>query len=86
MKNPIAVKTLTNIFSIAVLAIDEEEEKIISCFYNMDKQEGTRRTKIFYDAEGAPYFKRYGVKHYLNEFLRIWIKKHIKKLKQKRKL
>lgn len=71
MKEPIAIKTLCNIGSIAILAIDETEDKIVSCFYNMDKQENTRTTKIFYDAEGAPYFKRYNVKYYLNEFLRV---------------
>lgn len=71
MKEPIAVKTLCNIGSIAILAIDEQEDKITSCFYNMDKKESQHTTKIFYDTEGAPYFKRYGVKYYLNEFLRV---------------
>ncbi len=71
MKEPIAIKGLCNIGSIAILAFDETEDKITSCFYNMDKQESTRTTKIFYDAEGNAYFKRYGAKYYLNEFLRI---------------
>lgn len=71
MKKPIAVKTLTNIFSIAILAIDEEEEKITSCFYNMDKQEDTRTTKIFYSLDGEPYFNRYKIKYYLHDFLRV---------------
>lgn len=71
MKKPIAVKTLTNIFSIAILAIDDREDKITSCFYNMDKQEGTRTTKIFYDANGEPYFNRYKIKYYLHDFLRV---------------
>ena len=71
MKEPVAIKPLCNIASIAVLAIDETEDKITSCFYNGDKQERTRTTKIFYDTEGNAYFKRYGAKYYLNEFLRI---------------
>lgn len=71
MKKPIAVKTLTNIFSIAVLAIDEPEDKITSCFYDMDKQKNTRTTKIFYDANGEPYFNRYKIKYYLHDFLRV---------------
>lgn len=71
MKKPIAVKTLTNIFSIAILAIDEEEEKITSCFYNMDKQKDTRTTKIFYSLDGEPYFNRYKIKYYLHDFLRV---------------
>lgn len=71
MKEPIAIKTLCNTGSIAILAIDEEEEKITSCFYNMDKEESQCTTKIFYDREGAPYFKRYNVKYYLGEFLRV---------------
>lgn len=71
MKKPIAVKTLCNIGNIAILALDEEEEKITSCFYNMDKEESRYTTKIFYNAEGIPFFKRYGVKYYLNEFLRV---------------
>ena len=71
MKKPIAAQGLTNCFGIAILAIDEQEDKITSCFYNMDKKESQYTTKIFYDTEGDPYFKRYGVKYYLNEFLRV---------------
>lgn len=71
MKEPIAVKTLCNIGSIAILAIDETEDKITSCFYNMGKKESQCTTKIFYDTESTPYFKRYGVKYYLNEFLLV---------------
>lgn len=71
MKKPIAVKTLCNTGSIAILAIDDKEEKITSCFYNMGRQEATRSTKIFYDVNGKPYFKRYNVKYYFNEFLRV---------------
>ena len=71
MKKPIAIKTLCNTGSIAILALDEEEDKITSCFYNMDKKESQRTTKIFFDREGSPYFKRYDVKYYLNEFLRV---------------
>lgn len=71
MKEPIAVKTLCNTGGIAILAIDETEDKITSCFYNMDKKESQCTTKIFYDTEGAPYFKRYGVKYCLDEFLRV---------------
>lgn len=71
MKNPIAVKSLCNIGGIAILAIDEREDKITSCFYNMDKQEDTRTTKIFWDANGEPYFNRYKVKYYLHDFLRV---------------
>lgn len=71
MKKPIAVKALCNTGSIAILALDEEEEKITSCFYNMDKEESRYTTKIFYDREGEPYFKRYNVKYYLGEFLRV---------------
>ena len=69
MKKPIAVKALCNTGSIAILALDEEEEKITSCFYNMDKEESRYTTKIFYNREGSPYFKRYGVKYYLSDFL-----------------
>lgn len=71
MKNPITVKTLCNTGNIAILAIDNVEDKITSCFYNMDKQEDTRTTKIFWDANGEPYFNRYKVKYYLHDFLRV---------------
>ena len=67
MQTPIAVKTLCNAGSIAILAIDEREDKITSCFYNMDKKESQHTTKIFYDTEGVSYFTRYGVKYYLDE-------------------
>ena len=70
MKKPIAMQGLTNVFSIAILAIDELEDKITSCFYDMDKQENTRTTKIFYGPDGEPYFNRYKVKYFLNDFLR----------------
>lgn len=71
MKEPIAIKTLCNIGSIAILEIDETEDKITSCFYNMNKEESRYTTKLFYDREGSPYFKRYGVKYYLSDFLRV---------------
>ena len=71
MKKPIAMQGLTNVFSIAILAIDELEDKITSCFYDMDKQENTRTTKIFYGPDGETYFNRYKVKYFLNDFLRV---------------
>ena len=71
MKKPIAMQGLTNVFSIAILAIDELEDKITSCFYDMDKQENTRTTKIFYGPDGEPYFNRYKVKYFLNDFLLV---------------
>ena len=71
MKKPIAIQGLTNVFSIAVLAIDELEDKITSCFYNTDKQDSVRTTKLFYTANGEPYFNRYKVKYFLNDFLRV---------------
>lgn len=71
MKKPIAVQVLTNCFSVAILAIDETEDKITSCFYNMDKQDSVRTTNIFYDANGNPYFNRYKRKYFLSDFLRV---------------
>lgn len=71
MKKPIAIQGLTNVFSIAVLAIDELEDKITSCFYDMDKQDSVRTTKLFYDINGNAYFNRYRVKYFLSDFLRV---------------
>lgn len=71
MKEPIAIQVLTNCFSIAILAIDETEDKITSCFYNMDKQDSVRTTNIFWDANGNPYFNRYRRKYFLSDFLRV---------------
>lgn len=71
MKEPIAVQVLTNCFSIAILAIDEQEDKITSCFYNMDKQDSVRTTNIFWDANGNAYFNRYRRKYFLSNFLRV---------------
>ena len=71
MKEPIAVQGLTNCSSIAILAIDEREDKITSCFYNMDKQDAVRTTNIFWDAKGNAYFNRYRRKYFLRDFLRV---------------
>jgi hypothetical protein len=71
MKKPIAAQGLTNVFSIAILAIDEQEDKITSCFYNMDKQESVRTTSIFWDANDNAYFNRYRRKYFLSDFLRV---------------
>lgn len=71
MKKPIAIQALTNCFSIAILAIDEREDKITSCFYNMDEQDSVRTTNIFWDAKGNAYFNRYRRKYFLRDFLRV---------------
>ena len=71
MKEPIAVQGLTNCFSIAILAIDEQEDKITSCFYCMDKESSVRTTNIFWDANGNAYFNRYRKKYFLRDFLRV---------------
>lgn len=71
MKKPIAIQALTNCFSIAILAIDDREDKITSCFYNMDEQDSVRTTNIFWDAKGNAYFNRYRRKYFLRDFLRV---------------
>ena len=69
---PVAVLGLCNTCSIVILDIVYGiDDCIISAFSDDDGYKHKRKTRIFYDNNGKPYFCRYGVKYYLDEFIRI---------------
>ena len=44
---------------------------IVSCFSCGDGRESVRKTKIYYGENGRAFFRRYAVRYYLDEFMRI---------------
>ena len=63
---PIATIGICNMLSLDI--IDINDEKITTIF-----SDGTSRTtaKIHYDEDGNSYFKKYGVRYNLDEFIRL---------------
>ena len=67
---PLAVMGLSNNYCIVILDIIYDiNDYVVSAFCYDDGYKHKRKTRIFYD--NRPYFKRYGVKYYLDEFTRI---------------
>ena len=70
-KKAIAVKALNNYGGIAIFGIEYGvDDYIVSAFWNGDKYDRARKSKVYYDCDGD-YFKRYGNKYYLKDFIRI---------------
>ena len=70
VKKPVAVLGLCNTCSIAILDV-VLNDYVISAFSDGENYSHKRKTRIFYDNKGRNYFNRYGVKYYLDEFMRI---------------
>ena len=69
---PIAVMGICNTYSIVILDIVYGiNDCIISAFSDGENYSHKRKTRIFYDNKGRNYFVRYGVKYYLDDFMRI---------------
>ena len=69
---PIAVMGLSNNYSIVILDIIYDiNDYVISAFSDGENYSHKRKTRIFYDNDGRNYFVRYGIKYYLDEFMRI---------------
>ena len=72
VKKPVAVLGLCNTCSIVILDIVYGiNDCIISAFSDGENYKHKRKTRIFYDNNDRNYFVRYGVKYYLDEFMRI---------------
>ena len=66
----IAVYTISNFFALGIISINLGiTDTVTSIFINGDKYENRNTTKIYFDKKGD-YIKRYGVKYYLDEFIR----------------
>lgn len=71
MKKAIAIQTLNNFDGIAIFGVKYgADDYIISAFWNGNKYDKAYKSKIYYDDNGD-YFKRYGNKYYLKDFMRI---------------
>ena len=69
---PIAVMGICNTYGIAIFDIVYGiNDYIISAFNDGENYSHKRKTRIFYDNNDRPYFNRYRVKYYLDEFMRI---------------
>lgn len=69
---PIAVMNICNTCSIVIFDIIYDiNDYIISAFSDGENYSHKRKTRIFYDNNDRSYFVRYGVKYYLDEFMRI---------------
>ena len=68
---PIAVMGLSNNYSIVILDIIYDINDYVISAFNDGTYKHKRKTRIFYDNNDRNYFVRYGVKYYLDEFIRI---------------
>ena len=69
---PIAVMGICNTCSIVIFDIIYDiNDYIISAFSDGENYKHKRKTKIFYDNNDRNYFVRYGIKYYLDEFIRV---------------
>ena len=72
--NFIAVKTLCNFGGIGIL---ETNSDFVTSAFSYDSEgdfiqpTNKKTTRIFYDKEGRAFFKRYNVKYYIDEFIRV---------------
>ena len=72
VKKPIAVMGICNTCSIVIFDIIYDiNDYVISAFSDGENYKHKRKTRIFYDNNGRNYFVRYGIKYYLDEFIRI---------------
>ena len=63
---------LSNNYSIVILDIIYDiNDYVISAFSDGENYKHKRKTRIFYDNNDRNYFVRYGVKYYLDDFMRI---------------
>ena len=72
MHKPIAVKSISNTISIVILDIKYDiNDYVLSAFIIDDSYIYNKITRIFYDYNNRPYFYRFRVKYYLDEFMKI---------------
>lgn len=67
----IAVKNITNIFSIRILENEygnNDFVRVADCNYAVYGR--ICKCKIYFDKTGRPYFNHYKQKHYLDEFIK----------------
>ena len=70
INKPIAIMSICNTCSIAIFDIIYGiNEFIITAISNGEHYTNYRKTRIFYDNNNRPYFNRYGVKYYLDDFI-----------------
>lgn len=67
-REPFGVSHITNVFGIAVFQVWVDEETVLSAFHNGEEYEDFDTSQLFITESGS-YFKRYGVKYNLGDFM-----------------
>ena len=66
-----AVKSMSNFGGIEILDIEYGINDKVVWRYNFGKPEKPHKSIIYYTAKGRAYFKRYGQREYLDEYMRV---------------
>lgn len=70
MKQPIAIKSISNTISIVIFDIVYGVNDCVLSAFNIDGSYiYNKTTRIFYDYNGEPYFYRFSNKYYLKDFI-----------------
>ena len=72
MKNEkiIAYRHITNFGGIAILEIKYGiDDKVKTAFYFGEGFKSTAWNKVYYAGSGDPYFKKFGIRYYLQDFM-----------------
>ena len=68
---PIAIYTICNALALAIYDIEYGvNDKVLTGFVGPEKPGRKTRNTIYTNAAGRMYFKKYGVKYYLDDFMR----------------
>lgn len=73
MNEPIAVMAISNNFGVVIFGIQSGINDTITTGFTSGGggYVSRRTTRLFQDENGGAYFKRYNVKYYLNEFMKV---------------
>lgn len=67
---PIGIISICNTGCLAVLELDEREEKVVAALSYGHGYDAIRHHRIHYTSSGRPYFNKHGIKFYLDEIMR----------------
>lgn len=70
--NILGVMCLSNVMSIVIIDLGYGVNDVVKTgFCDGEKITGVYTSKIYYDDNGAAYFKRYKNKYYFSDFMRV---------------
>lgn len=71
-RKPIGVVGITNTYGLAVFEIDHSTDRLLTQYHNGDGYVGKASwNKIEYDRSGRAFFKKKGIKYYLDDVMRV---------------